>query len=58
MKNELNKQKLSTKLCKAVLSLSMNSLNETDDDCTFILYEPKQPKQLHQVDLKQLKKSI
>jgi cyclic lactone autoinducer peptide len=54
MKNE--NKKLTTKLCKAALRRSMGSISKVD--CTWIFYEPKQPKQLENVDLEQLKKSI
>ncbi len=49
---------LSTKLCKKVLSASITSLDTVRDECTLIFFEPKQPENLHKVDLKQLKSNI
>lgn len=58
MMKEKKKNKLSTELCRAALSVSMASVSNHVDDCTFLFYEPKQPKLLAQTDLKQLKKMI
>jgi cyclic lactone autoinducer peptide len=49
---------LSTQLCKKALSASMASLNTVLDECIMIFYEPKQPENLHKVDLKELKSNI
>jgi cyclic lactone autoinducer peptide len=59
MKNMKEKEKLSTLICKKLLSKSLVKLsNDTDDECILILYEPKQPENLKNVDLKLLRKNI
>ena len=58
MKNEAKTNNLTTKLCKAALSLSMNSISVKNDDCTFIFYEPEQPELLQQIDIKNLKREV
>lgn len=54
MKKSKEKSNLSTSLCKKALSLSLTSLNRTEEECTFILFEPKQPEGIKKVDLYEL----
>ncbi len=58
MKKVNEKTKLSSILSKKVLSSSMTSLEIGLDECILILYEPEQPKNLKEVDLKQLSREL
>lgn len=58
MKNMKEKSSLSSILCKKVLSSSLTSLENGLDECILILYEPKQPENLKEVNLKQLSKKL
>lgn len=49
---------LTTSLCKTTLSMALNSLNENEDNCTFLLYEAKQPDNLKATDIISLSKKI
>lgn len=57
MKKELMSN-LTTSLCKTTLSMALNNLNENEDNCTFLLYEAKQPDNLKATDIKSLSKRI
>jgi cyclic lactone autoinducer peptide len=58
MKNTNEKSKLKAILSKKVLSSSLASLKNDADECILILYEPKQPENLKEVDLEQLRKNL
>lgn len=58
MKNTKEKSKLSSALCKRVLSSSLTSLGNDLDECILILYEPEQPENLKKVDLKKLSEKL
>ncbi len=49
---------LTTNLCKTALSMALHSLNNSEEGCTFLLYEPRQPENLKRTDLKELSKTI
>ncbi len=49
---------LTTGLCKTALSMALQSLEQNEDNCTFLLYESKQPENLKMTDLKDLSKKI
>lgn len=49
---------LSTKLCKKALTASLGNLAEVYGECILIFFEPKQPENMNNVDLKQLRDNI
>ncbi len=49
---------LSTNLCKATLSMALNSLEGGTEGCTWLLYEQKQPESLKKTDIKSLRMAV
>jgi cyclic lactone autoinducer peptide len=49
---------LSSNSCMAALTLSLAVLDNPGNGCSLLLYEPKEPKNLNEINLKELRKGL
>ncbi|MDF2944531.1 MAG: hypothetical protein K0S01_3389 [Herbinix sp.] len=49
---------VSSNSCKAVLTLSVAALETWGPGCSLLFYEPKEPKNLKNINLKKLRKEL